>query len=120
MAGLPTPRITGRGFAFADPALLHQVVDNLALNAWQAGAKVVEIHIDGAEMMVWDDGPGVDEDKREEIFKPFVTSKVRGTGLGLPNAQRFVEAMGGTLSLDTSPHGGAGFRITLMPGQRED
>ena len=43
-----------------------------------------------------------------------VTTRTRGTGLGLPNAQRCIEAMGGSLTIVDSPLGGAGFCITLL------
>jgi signal transduction histidine kinase len=42
-----------------------------------------------------DHGPGMPHDVREKIFEPFFTTKHRGTGLGLPIAQRIVEAHGG-------------------------
>ena len=109
--------VVGSGVGYADTALLQQAVYNLVLNGWQAGATRVEVRVKPGALEVVDDGPGVPEPRQSEIFKPFVTTRTRGTGLGLPNAQRFIEAMGGTLKLTASSLGGAGFRIQLLPAQ---
>jgi two-component system NtrC family sensor kinase len=65
---------------------------------------------------VADNGPGVPEEDRERIFDPFFTTKEpgEGTGLGLANAQRLVEELGGTIDYSPSEQlGGAAFCLRL-------
>ena len=66
--------------------------------------------------MVWlrvqDDGPGVPIDRAESVFRPFFTTKTRGTGLGLPISRRIAELHGGRLVLESEA--GAGFCATLV------
>jgi two-component system sensor histidine kinase PilS (NtrC family) len=70
----------------------------------RAGAMCVELHI-------IDDGPGVDEAQRNQVFEPFFTTHGAGTGLGLYIARELCEASGARLELlDEEP--GAHFRIT--------
>jgi two-component system sensor histidine kinase HydH len=64
---------------------------------------------------VRDRGPGLPADEPERIFEPFVTTRARGTGLGLAVARRVAEQHGGTLIGETHPAGGAVFRMNL-PG----
>ncbi|MEW6115849.1 MAG: ATP-binding protein [Nitrospirota bacterium] len=58
-----------------------------------------------------DDGAGVEEDMRDKIFEPFVTTKATGTGLGLAIAYRMITSFGGTIMVDKSALGGAKFSI---------
>ncbi|MEM1062464.1 MAG: HAMP domain-containing sensor histidine kinase, partial [Planctomycetota bacterium] len=53
---------------------------------------------DSVDFLVRDDGPGIAEEVRATIFTPFVTTKAKGTGLGMAIAKRVVEAHGGTIS----------------------
>jgi two-component system sensor kinase FixL len=62
-----------------------------------------------------DNGPGVPADRAEAIFRPFVTTKPRGTGLGLATSRRLVELQGGRLWLDNPGAPGACFTFTLPP-----
>ena len=52
-----------------------------------------------------DSGPGIDEAHREELFRPFFTTKGegRGTGLGLFIARRLIEELGGSVALADTP-----------------
>jgi hypothetical protein len=70
---------------------------------------------DAVECVVADNGPGVAPEDRERIFDPFFTTKPpgEGTGLGLSNAARFAEELGGSLELDDGPPPGAVFRLRL-------
>ncbi|HMR30473.1 MAG TPA: ATP-binding protein [Geminicoccaceae bacterium] len=65
-----------------------------------------------------DNGPGIDEDLREHLFEPFVTTKPKGSGLGLPLVAKIVGDHGGIVSYI---HGepGAVFRVRL-PAARSD
>lgn len=62
---------------------------------------------------VIDTGPGIPERLREEIFRPYVTTKSGGSGLGLPTTRRIVEAHGGELRLDTEEGRGSDFSMVF-------
>jgi two-component system, NtrC family, sensor kinase len=70
-----------------------------------------------AVITVSDNGPGIPEEDRERVFDPFFTTKEpgKGTGLGLSICARLVEGMGGRITLDSGPEGGARFTVRL-PG----
>ena len=59
-----------------------------------------------------DTGPGIPEDIEPHIFDPFVTTKIEGSGLGLPLAAKLITDHGGLIDLDTSPEGTT-FQILL-------
>ena len=101
-----------------DPELLVQVLVNLVLNAIQACGPGghVEVAVSATDdqvlLAVADDGPGVTDEVRESIFRPFFTTKAAGTGLGLSISRQIVERHGGFLQLaDTAV--GARFVISL-------
>ncbi len=111
----------------ADRDQLVQIVFNLCHNAIQAqpnGGKI-EVHlkraadaISGAPALaieVRDSGPGVPEELRGRIFDPFVTTKKGegGTGLGLAIVDGMVRELGGRVTVDESPGGGACFRVEI-------
>ncbi len=112
-ANLGRTEVDGVGQCRADPELLFQALLNLVQNSWQAGAGQVRVEVGACEVSVYDDGPGLDAAEIERVFQPFYTTRHRGTGLGLPNSRRSIEAMGGTLAPAPSPLGGAGFTIRL-------
>jgi len=66
------------------------------------------------EISVRDNGPGIPPDLRGHLFDPFVSGKEGGTGLGLALVARFVSEMGGTVTCDNHPNGGAIFKVQLM------
>ncbi len=109
--------------AHGHPGHLHQVMVNLLLNAGQAleeereGRIRVDIEQDEALVIisVIDDGPGVPDDLKEVIFDPFYTTKApgQGTGLGLAVSRALMETMGGDLTVDDGPDGGAAFRLVV-------
>ena len=104
--------------------LLRNLLENAAQAMERAEEKVITVsaarNSDGALVLgVRDLGTGIaiDEDGRgpEDIFKPFFTTRTKGTGLGLPLAQRIVEEHGGTIHAENHPEGGAVFTVKL-PG----
>jgi two-component system CheB/CheR fusion protein len=103
----------------ADAEQLQTVLLNLLLNAAQAigGKGRIELRSGAADgayaIRVRDDGPGVPAEIRERVFEPFVTTKHRGTGLGLPIAKRVVEMHGGHITIDCPPGGGTEVTVTL-------
>ena len=92
---------------------------NLLRNAAEAcgGKGHVEIRAmaegDTVTAELADDGPGVPPTLREEIFKPFRSSKDYGTGIGLAFCRKVIESHGGTIDLVSRPGSGACFRVVL-------
>ena len=66
------------------------------------------------EISIRDNGPGIPDDLRGHLFDPFVSGKEGGTGLGLALVARFISEMGGTVTCDNHPNGGAIFKVQLM------
>ncbi|WP_374764840.1 sensor histidine kinase [Yunchengibacter salinarum] len=110
---------------YADPEQLHRVLLNLCRNARDAQAgqdnatlviTAVTDEENTTHIRVMDSGPGLPDHARENLFKPFVSSKGRdGTGLGLAIAREIVLAHGGTLVLEETGPEGTVFLICL-PG----
>ena len=105
----------------ADADMVQQVVVNLLINAMHVtegheyGWIVVATDVSGGEAVcsVRDNGPGVPADRSETIFRPFMTTKARGTGLGLATSRRLIELQGGRLWLANHGEAGACFTFTL-------
>jgi signal transduction histidine kinase len=107
----------------ADPDLICQVLINLLRNGAEAARAHGEapavslsfIGIAGARVQieVGDNGAGVPDGLRQDVFLPFFTTKANGTGVGLSLARQVVLAHRGSIGVDTSPLGGALFRILL-------
>lgn len=65
---------------------------------------------------VADNGKGIPKDKRQKIFQPFFTTKgSKGTGLGLSMTRKYIEDMGGTISVESEEGQGTAFTIALPP-----
>ncbi len=106
-----------------DPVRMEQVLTNLLDNARRyAGSGLVRVdgRLIGAmvELRIVDHGPGIPEDKREQIFSQFYRldsggRRSGGTGLGLAICRGLVEAMGGRIWVETAPGGGAAFVVRL-------
>jgi two-component system, NtrC family, nitrogen regulation sensor histidine kinase NtrY len=107
----------------ADPDLMSQVLINLIRNAAQAArGHAAEPHVTlsfsrtrsgRTQIAVGDNGPGVPERMRQDIFLPFFTTKEEGTGVGLSLARQVVLAHKGSIDVGTSEAGGALFRILI-------
>lgn len=91
--------VCGAGQALADRDLTRVALRHLVRNAYQAARRGVRVVVSDAQIEVIDDGPGVDEAVAAHLFEPFVSTKPRGTGLGIPNAAKAIAAMGGELAL---------------------
>lgn len=108
-----------RADGVADPVLLRSAVVNAVQNAIQAvasgGNVVLAVHRgdDGWELRVDDDGAGLGDGDPEELFRPFVTNRAGGNGLGLVIARGALRAMGGDLRLERRDGGGARARFVL-------
>ena len=118
--GLPT--------IYADPGKLRLILSNLLSNAIQAasesgqkpdvslsamsylGGTVASIQIE-----ITDNGPGIDDDKIEQLFDPFYTSRAKGTGLGLAIVKGFVEQHKGKITLQSNPESIGSISTILLP-----
>jgi signal transduction histidine kinase len=125
---LPGPK---PAFVVFDPELLRSSIENLLRNASESyglgdgraadsAAEVGEVELalerDGNgrfAIAVRDRGLGIAAEAADKVFDPFYTDKVRGSGIGLPLARRFVEAAGGSLVLEARKDGGTEARISL-------
>lgn len=117
------PRI---GIIQADAEKLEQVFINLLLNSIEASGfdgKVLiksSLQADDGLPKAWvtieDEGYGIAEEHMTEIFRPFFTTKNRGTGLGLSNAERIVMAHGGEMLVEGRLPQGVSFRVGLPTG----
>lgn len=112
-----------------DPEQLHQVFVNLLLNCMDAmpdgGQITTTLKRDESHstheclpeptcvVTVADEGLGIADSILEHLFEPFVSSKERGTGLGLAVSRRIVEEHQGTLTAENGPTGGAVFSVEL-------
>jgi signal transduction histidine kinase len=112
---------------FLDADLFKQALLNLMLNAEQAmpqgGELIVQACAEngGVRIDLIDTGIGMTAEQVRKVFRPFVTTKPGGTGLGLPTTRRIVEAHGGAIAVESEPGRGTKFTIRLpsysAPGQ---
>ena len=96
-----------------------QIVSNLVRNAvrWTPDSGTITVSALAEAGRVWitidDSGPGIPLEKRATIFRAFYTEDGTGTGLGLAIARELSAAMGGSVVVGDSPHGGARFVVEL-------
>jgi PAS domain S-box-containing protein len=97
----------------ADPTRLKQLLENLLGNAVEhAGPDVtVEIGSTDTGFYVADNGPGIPEDRREEVFESGFSGTRHGTGFGLSIAKEIADAHGWEIRVVKSESGGARFEI---------
>jgi PAS domain S-box-containing protein len=112
--------------AWADPELIHVVIENLLGNAWKYSGKAERATIEfgverdaagNAEFFVRDNGAGFDMAHAQMLFQPFRRlhgqHEFEGTGIGLATVQRIVARHGGTIRAEAEVGRGAVFRFTL-------
>jgi PAS domain S-box-containing protein len=120
--------------ATADRDRMRQVIINIALNAIQSmGGKkgVLTIETSAAHtagyglgtrdigIVIEDNGNGIAPELKERIFDPFFTTRAAGTGLGLYNCHKIIEAHGGNIIVEDAPRGGTKVIVTI-PEHRQD
>jgi two-component system sensor histidine kinase KdpD len=105
-----------------DEGMLHQILYNLLNNAAIHTSEACRIEItvsclaDRLHLVIEDNGPGFDKLKGDDIFHKFSSQRSlssSGSGLGLSIVRGFTEALGGTVSLDTSRKTGARFIVSI-------
>lgn len=122
--------------ALVDPDQILQVVQNLIKNACEACKDGGEIRLrtfyehsirlrrrDGSgkslplQIEITDNGPGLPESIRSEVFEPFISGKENGTGLGLALVSKIISDHGGWIGVESVP-GRTVFRISLPVAPR--
>jgi signal transduction histidine kinase len=104
----------------ADPAMLQQALQNLALNACQAQPDGGRLRIAGravgdrfVEVVVEDAGAGIAPEHLDKIFNLYFTTRPGGSGIGLSMVYRTVQLHDGDIEVQSSPGKGTAFRLTL-------
>jgi C4-dicarboxylate-specific signal transduction histidine kinase len=110
-----------------DEVPLQQVLLNLINNAMdavtqlEAERRTITLRTavrtqDGSGILVVEDqGPGVPDDIKAELFQPFFTTKSEGLGMGLAICQTILQTLGGSIELQNRPGRGATFQVMLRP-----
>ncbi|WP_428610070.1 ATP-binding protein [Sedimenticola sp.] len=124
-AGLAIRLGAGETRVEADPIRLRQVVHNLIKNAQEAVSVENDPQIEVStelkvendhkfiQLEVVDNGPGFDQQILSHLFEPYVTTKSKGTGLGLAVVKKIAEEHGGTIWAENRPEGGASLILRL-------
>jgi two-component system, NtrC family, sensor histidine kinase HydH len=101
-----------------DAEKFHEAVLNLVVNALEAMPGGGELTLaafavdDALVVEVRDTGPGIPANLRDDLFKPYVSNKRRGTGMGLALVEKIVSQHGGQVAYETGPEGTT-FRLRL-------
>jgi len=111
-----------------DATQLRQVIHNLLRNSEDALEGLGDARIEiattlagrCARLRISDNGPGFPVELLSRIFEPYVTTKARGTGLGLPIVKKIVEEHLGTIEISNAPEGGARIDIRLPLVKEEE
>jgi signal transduction histidine kinase len=113
--------------ATVDEAQIKQALYNLMRNAREAmpggGRVTVSVHAassGGSDVIVEDEGVGLDEATRARLFEPFFTTKSNGTGLGLAITRQIIEAHGGSIAFEPRLPRGTRIWIHLEPQTPSD
>jgi signal transduction histidine kinase/CheY-like chemotaxis protein len=109
-----------------DEGQMHQVLNNLLINAVQAGSTLVSIgaaNVSVAEgprrpgryvrLSVRDNGAGIEAGNLARIFDPYFTTRESGSGLGLATSYSIVTRHGGYIDVESAPGRGAAFHLVL-------
>jgi signal transduction histidine kinase len=110
-------------FIFADKIQIQQVLMNFIRNATVAMEKCnpenrnleisLSLNKETVTVSVHDSGPGIDAAIKEKLFKPFVTTKKDGFGIGLTLCRSIIDKHNGKIWVDSVPEGGATFSFSL-------
>lgn len=108
---------------FLDQQLLRNILNNLLSNAikYSPGGSLVRFRLEFAgDLVIFavaDQGIGIPPEEQEHLFERFFRAKnttgISGTGLGLSIVKKYLDLMGGTISVESQPETGSTFTITL-------
>jgi PAS domain S-box-containing protein len=110
----------------ADPVQIKEIINNILANAYQAlEEKKGQIQIRGSrtpkggvEILIKDNGGGIEKVDLKRVFEPFFTRKSKGTGLGLSLSLELVRLHGGRIEIESEK--GKGTAVTIhLPGRRK-
>lgn len=119
---IKTTLLGPKAAVMADPQKAVWVLNNLLTNAIRYSPEndVIEMAAleSGKNIMITvkDNGPGVDAQQKDKLFRPYARKKgdkTEGAGLGLAISKEFIEAMGGSIGVHSEPRRGASFWIKL-------
>ena len=102
-----------------DAAQIKQVFVNLIRNAMQAMGRGGELKVETGSnseavfVSITDTGSGIPEEKLNQLFQPFFTTKKKGSGLGLMIVQRIIREHAGRIDVESKPGKGTTFRVWL-------
>lgn len=113
----PLPNVSG------NPKTFESTIKNLLINAREAmdGKGIIRIESrcgpgETVQILVSDNGPGMSREFIEtRLFRPFQTTKKKGSGLGLFSVKLLIEQIGGTIGVDSEEGAGTRFFITIPP-----
>jgi signal transduction histidine kinase len=118
-------------YVYGNKSQLQEVVSNLLVNAVEAMAttsdrnRVLHLRTElrgrkAVAVVVQDSGPGIDKDKLDSIFTPFVSTKTYGMGLGLAISRMIIDYHGGKLTALSDGKDGASFEFVLPIASAND
>ena len=130
MAGRQVHVDTRSVTAWVDPQMISRIVENLLTNAARHTPPDSQIWVrvapEGESVLITveDDGPGIPEEHREAVFRPFEHGPMTsvhnpGVGIGLSLVARFAELHGGRAWVEERDGGGASFRVLIPRGDPE-
>jgi len=113
---------------YGDRVHLQQVMLNLLLNSLDAldestdenrriFIQASQIEDGMIQIVLSDNGTGIEPEKLPHLFEPFFTTKEDGMGIGLAISKAIVDAHGGKITAENSPRGGTVVRFTLKAGR---
>ncbi|NTA84521.1 PAS domain S-box protein [Agrobacterium tumefaciens] len=120
---------SGTDRVMVDRIQIQQVLTNLMRNGIEAmkdsprrelRVSIRRSSADEVTLVVEDSGVGISEEIADQLFKPFVTTKPGGMGIGLSISKRIVESHGGEMTVSTGTLGGASFGFTLPAYEDDD
>lgn len=108
--------ISGTALILADPYLMNQIILNLWKNSIEANANRIVVNIienkHSVNIIISDNGEGVETEILNKIWVPYVTTKPNGSGLGLPTVKRLLESMNASINADSI--NSSGFKMELI------
>jgi len=115
-------QIENAGTVAADESRLQQLLENLFQNAVDHCGDATTVRVGALRngFYIEDDGPGIPEKDREDVFDPGYTTRDDGTGFGLSIVRNVADAHGWDITITDSTDGGARFEFTGIETQDRD